>query len=130
MPDEFGNLIADVDEMLTDSRHPLDEQQARRMSLMLLRQVYNVQLKIQREIADWKADVSTRREQVNVQIAGIRQEVQLLESHVREIERNVSGLDKSVKDVEKIVPWVKGLAWFATAVGLALIGALVRMVIP
>lgn len=97
-----GNLIDDVDEMLTDSRHPLDEQQARRMSLMLLRQVYNEQLVIRRELADWKVDVR----------------------------KETAELERRLKDVEKLVPWVKGLAWFATAVGLALIGALVRMVFP
>ncbi len=71
-------LINDVDELLTDSTHPLDEKQARRMTLMMLRQIMNVQFEIQREIADWKADVKNRRDEVNERLTKIEGDVKAI----------------------------------------------------
>lgn len=71
----FHQLLEDVDELLTDSTHPLDEKQARKLSLMMLRQIMNVQFDIQREIADWKTDVKNRRDVVNERLAKIESEV-------------------------------------------------------
>lgn len=105
----MGNLIADVDDLLTDSKHPLDEQQARRMSLMLLRQVYNEQLIIQRDIADWKVDM--------------KRELGEAKERAR---KDWESLEARVQQVERMLPWVRGLAWFVGVVGVALVGAVVR----
>ena len=77
------SLIDDVDELLTDSKHPLDERQARRMSLMLLRQIFNDQLEIQSDLHKMRLDIDERRSVLDQTISKIQTDVNELWRHVR-----------------------------------------------
>lgn len=100
-------LIDDVDEILTDSAHPIDEKQARKLSLMMLRQIMNVQLEIQREIADWKADVSNRRTVVNDRLDKLEKVVE----DVVEAVKDLPAVKKTVETVERTVTEYPSITW-------------------
>lgn len=56
-------------------------------------------------------------------LSGLIAEVHDLREEMRKI---AGGMDDRLKKVEGYVPWLKGLAWFVAAVGVAVIGAVVR----
>lgn len=93
--ESISTLIDEVDELLTDSTHPIDEKQARKLNLMMLRQIMNVQFDIQREITDWKTDVSNRRTVVN-------ERLEKLEKVVEDVVEAVKDLPEVRKTVERV----------------------------
>lgn len=85
MSDPFpSSLIDQVDELLTDTKHPLDEKQARRMSLMLLREIFNDQLEIKRNLDKVKFDIDERRARLDETIKKVQTDIDELWRYVRE----------------------------------------------
>lgn len=60
-------------------------------------------------------------------LSGLIEEVSGLRTELKTVGE---GMDKRLKDVERMLPWVRGLAWFVGVVGVALVGAVVRLLIP
>ncbi len=81
------NLIDQIDAMLTDSSHPLDERQARKMSLMLQRQIYDEQLSILDDIKSLRNEISNNQTTVNSSIKMIDDAVKSIRSDVDELWR-------------------------------------------
>lgn len=80
------SLLEQVDEILTDSQHPLDPKQSQKISLMLLQQIVNMQLVMKREMVDNQLEIkndllalqgnlTTRRAQLDERISRIEAEV-------------------------------------------------------
>lgn len=60
-------------------------------------------------------------------LSGLIEEVASLRA---ELQKVTNGVDERLKKVEQLLPWVRGLAWFVGVVGVALVGAIVRMLFP
>lgn len=101
----LSQLIDEVDELLTDSTHPLDEKQARKLSLMMLRQIMSAQFEIQREVADWKTDIANRRSVVNERITKLEKVVEdVVEttSDFTEVKKTVERIDRTITEYPSI----------------------------
>lgn len=110
----IAQLIDEADELLTDSQHPLDEKQARKLSLMMLRQIVNLQFEIQREIADWKTEVKNRRERVDIQITELKGTVNEIKGTLEDyptLKKTVSELGTTVHEIKRTVSEYPSLLW-------------------
>lgn len=72
------SLLDEVDEILTDSQHPMDPKQSQKVNLMLLRQIVNMQLAIQRDVADMKVNLQNRRAALDERIGKIENEIEAI----------------------------------------------------
>lgn len=89
------SLLEQVDEILTDSQHPLDPKQSQKISLMLLQQIVNMQLSMKREMVDNQVEIkndlealrgnlTTRRAKLDERISRIEVEVAALKNVLQE----------------------------------------------
>lgn len=81
---ELELLMARADLLLTDTQHPLDPKQSAEVTLMLIQQIVNLTLAIQREIADLKADLSDRQAKLDERIDGIEESVETIQNTMRD----------------------------------------------
>ena len=69
------SLIDGVDRLLTDSKHPLDEHHARRLTLELLREIFRDQLDIKADLEHIQEDIAQRRALLDATIAKVQKDM-------------------------------------------------------
>lgn len=84
------SLFEQVDDILTDSQHPLDVKQSWKVSLALLQQMISFQLEIKREIADLVVKLSEEKVEQDDEIKAVKANVQEIKTEVAEIKRTIT----------------------------------------
>lgn len=81
---ELQLLMERADKLLTDSNHPLDPKQTSEVTLMLIQQIVNQNMTIQRELADLKVNLTDRRAALDSRIEKIEDDVAAIKTTMTE----------------------------------------------
>lgn len=100
------SLFDQVDDILTDSQHPLDVKQSWKVSLALLQQMISFQLEIKREIADLVVKLSEEKVQQDDEIKAVRDEIAVVKTDVvakiTEVKNEVAEIKRTITDYPSI----------------------------
>lgn len=108
-------LVEQVDELLTDSKHPLDERHARELSLMLqkhtaiaLQEIYRQQLSLEKGQVDLLRNLSERRAAIDARVQKVEGDIKDLKDltkNLPDVEKDVAHLKKTLAEYPTI-PWL------------------------
>lgn len=101
MEDSIQDLLEQVDDVLTDSQHPLDARQSTRISLMLQRQIVNMQLSMKREMLENQREIKAELGSLHGNLASRR----------AALDERIEKIEDEVKAIKTLMSEYPSLAW-------------------